>query len=155
MEELKKDVESVKQLSANKSFLENVNDLSILKTRPVNRQHQHAGHAQPTAPQPHQHPHPHPPTLTYSQHQSLPFSTTSTSTSAPASTTTDVHSNRTTVFEEFSNCAAAARTLSPVYETVAANRSTNSNNSGLIKAAAEETASALASSVQIIQSSRG
>lgn len=37
MEELKKDVESVKQLSAHKSFLENVNDLSILKTRPVSR----------------------------------------------------------------------------------------------------------------------
>lgn len=37
MEELKKDVQSVKQLSANKSFLENVNDLSILKTRPVSR----------------------------------------------------------------------------------------------------------------------
>lgn len=45
MEELKKDVESVKQLSAHKSFLENVNDLSILKTRPVSRHHQ----------QPHQH----------------------------------------------------------------------------------------------------
>lgn len=46
MEELKKDVESVKQLSAHKSFLENVNDLSILKTRPVSR-HQH--HPQPAA----------------------------------------------------------------------------------------------------------
>lgn len=42
IEELKKDVESVKQLSGHKSFLENVNDLSILKTRPVSR------HQQPT-----------------------------------------------------------------------------------------------------------
>ncbi|XP_055380154.1 homeobox protein B-H2-like [Condylostylus longicornis] len=35
MEELKKDVESVKALSAHKSFLENVNDLSILKKKPM------------------------------------------------------------------------------------------------------------------------
>lgn len=52
MEELKKDVESVKQLSAHKSFLENVNDLSILKTRPVSRHQQpptaaqHAPHSE-------------------------------------------------------------------------------------------------------------
>lgn len=46
MEELKKDVESVKQLSAHKSFLENVNDLSILKTRPVSRHHQPHPHSQ-------------------------------------------------------------------------------------------------------------
>lgn len=51
MEELKKDVESVKQLSAHKSFLENVNDLSILKTRPVSR------HQQPPTPTALQHPH--------------------------------------------------------------------------------------------------
>lgn len=44
MEELKKDVESVKQLSGHTSFLENVNDLSILKTRPVSR------YQQPTIP---------------------------------------------------------------------------------------------------------
>ncbi|XP_061394346.1 retinal homeobox protein Rx [Musca vetustissima] len=49
MEELKKDVESVKQLSAHKSFLENVNDLSILKTRPVSRHHHQ--------PPPHSHQH--------------------------------------------------------------------------------------------------
>lgn len=33
MEELKKDVETVKVLSAHKSFLENVNDLGILKKK--------------------------------------------------------------------------------------------------------------------------
>ena len=49
MEELKKDVESVKQLSGHKSFLENVNDLSILKTRPVSR---HPPHQQATSPSP-------------------------------------------------------------------------------------------------------
>lgn len=53
MEELKKDVESVKQLSAHKSFLENVNDLSILKTRPVSRYHhdRHQQHQQQQQPQ--------------------------------------------------------------------------------------------------------
>ncbi|KAJ8941765.1 hypothetical protein NQ318_006422 [Aromia moschata] len=35
MEELKKDVESAKILSAHKSFLENVTDLGILKKKPV------------------------------------------------------------------------------------------------------------------------
>lgn len=33
MEELKKDVETVKVLSAHKSFLENVNDMNILKKK--------------------------------------------------------------------------------------------------------------------------
>lgn len=33
IEELKKDVESVKVLTAHKSFLENVNDMSILKKK--------------------------------------------------------------------------------------------------------------------------
>lgn len=40
MEELKKDVESVKVLSAHKSFLENVNDLGILKKKTI---HDHTG----------------------------------------------------------------------------------------------------------------
>ncbi|KAI8129960.1 Transcription factor LBX1 [Lucilia cuprina] len=53
MEELKKDVESVKQLSAHKSFLENVNDLSILKTRPVSRHQQPPSSTAPTQPTPH------------------------------------------------------------------------------------------------------
>lgn len=35
MEELKKDVETVKVLTAHKSFLENVNDLGILKKKPI------------------------------------------------------------------------------------------------------------------------
>ncbi|CAD7089954.1 unnamed protein product [Hermetia illucens] len=35
MEELKKDVESVKALSAHKSFLENVSDFTILKKKPI------------------------------------------------------------------------------------------------------------------------
>ena len=35
MEELKKDVETVKVLSVHKSFLENVNDLGILKKKTV------------------------------------------------------------------------------------------------------------------------
>lgn len=35
MEELKKDVETVKVLSAHKSFLENVNDLGILKKKTI------------------------------------------------------------------------------------------------------------------------
>lgn len=35
MEELKKDVESVKLLTAHKSFLENVNDMNILKKKIV------------------------------------------------------------------------------------------------------------------------
>ena len=35
IEELKKDVESVKVLTAHKSFLENVNDMSILKKKIV------------------------------------------------------------------------------------------------------------------------
>lgn len=35
MEELKKDVESVKVLTAHKSFLENVNDLGILKKKAI------------------------------------------------------------------------------------------------------------------------
>lgn len=35
MEELKKDVETVKVLSVHKSFLENVNDLGILKKKSV------------------------------------------------------------------------------------------------------------------------
>lgn len=33
MEELKKDVETVKVLSAHKTFLENVNDMNILKKK--------------------------------------------------------------------------------------------------------------------------
>ena len=33
MEELKKDVETVKVLTAHKSFLENVNDMNILKKK--------------------------------------------------------------------------------------------------------------------------
>jgi len=33
MEELKKDVESVKVLTANKSFLESVNDMNLLKKK--------------------------------------------------------------------------------------------------------------------------
>ncbi|XP_037954761.1 homeobox protein GBX-2 isoform X2 [Teleopsis dalmanni] len=53
MEELKKDVESVKQLSAHKSFLENVNDLSILKTRPVSRHQQPQPYTQPIHPTAH------------------------------------------------------------------------------------------------------
>lgn len=39
MEELKKDVESVKILTAHKSFLENVNDLNILKKKVVHEHH--------------------------------------------------------------------------------------------------------------------
>lgn len=35
MEELKKDVESAKVLSAHKTFLENVNDLGILKKKAI------------------------------------------------------------------------------------------------------------------------
>lgn len=35
MEELKKDVETVKVLTAHKSFLENVNDISILKKKQI------------------------------------------------------------------------------------------------------------------------
>lgn len=35
MEELKKDVESVKVLTAHKSFLENVTDMGILKKKPI------------------------------------------------------------------------------------------------------------------------
>lgn len=35
MEELKKDVESAKVLSAHKTFLENVNDLGILKKKTI------------------------------------------------------------------------------------------------------------------------
>lgn len=35
MEELKKDVESVKVLTAHKSFLENVTDLGILKKKAI------------------------------------------------------------------------------------------------------------------------
>lgn len=35
IEELKKDFDSVKVFSAHKSFLENVNDLSILKKKPM------------------------------------------------------------------------------------------------------------------------
>lgn len=35
IEELKKDFDSVKVFSAHKSFLENVNDLSILKKKPI------------------------------------------------------------------------------------------------------------------------
>lgn len=35
MEELKKDVESAKVLTAHKSFLENVNDLGILKKKTI------------------------------------------------------------------------------------------------------------------------
>lgn len=35
MEELKKDVETVKIMTTQKSFLENVNDLSILKRKPA------------------------------------------------------------------------------------------------------------------------
>lgn len=35
MEEMKKDVESVKILTTHKSFLENVNDLGILKKKPM------------------------------------------------------------------------------------------------------------------------
>lgn len=38
MEELKKDVETVKVLSVHKSFLENVNDLGILKKKPVHEE---------------------------------------------------------------------------------------------------------------------
>lgn len=41
MEELKKDVESVKVLSAHKSFLENVTDLGILKKKSI---HDHDDH---------------------------------------------------------------------------------------------------------------
>uniref|UniRef100_A0A1A9WV89 Homeobox domain-containing protein n=1 Tax=Glossina brevipalpis TaxID=37001 RepID=A0A1A9WV89_9MUSC len=55
MEELKKDVESVKQLSAHKSFLENVNDLSILKKRPVSRYHHDNQQNQLQQPQQQQH----------------------------------------------------------------------------------------------------
>lgn len=36
MEELKKDVETVKVLTAHKSFLENVNDMNILKKKTSN-----------------------------------------------------------------------------------------------------------------------
>lgn len=36
MEELKKDVETVKVLTAHKSFLENVNDMNILKKKATN-----------------------------------------------------------------------------------------------------------------------
>jgi homeobox protein LBX len=35
MEELKKDVESVNILTSNKSFLENVNDMNILRKKSV------------------------------------------------------------------------------------------------------------------------
>lgn len=35
MEELKKDVETVKVLSAHKTFLENVNDMNILKKKQI------------------------------------------------------------------------------------------------------------------------
>ncbi|XP_070495327.1 homeobox protein B-H1-like isoform X2 [Chironomus tepperi] len=42
MEELKKDVESVKLLTAHKSFLENVNDMNILKKKIV---HEHVEHS--------------------------------------------------------------------------------------------------------------
>lgn len=35
MEELKKDVETVKVLTAHKTFLENVNDLGILKKKAI------------------------------------------------------------------------------------------------------------------------
>lgn len=38
MEELKKDVETVKVLSVHKSFLENVNDLGILKKKTVHEE---------------------------------------------------------------------------------------------------------------------
>ncbi|XP_073818945.1 ladybird late isoform X2 [Musca autumnalis] len=78
MEELKKDVESVKQLSAHKSFLENVNDLSILKTRPVSRHHQ---------PHPHSHQHTevrH--TAAALTHGNLGTSTGTTAATAPATT---------------------------------------------------------------------
>lgn len=36
MEELKKDVESVKILTTHKSFLENVNDMNILRKKSMN-----------------------------------------------------------------------------------------------------------------------
>ena len=36
IEELKKDVESVKLLTGNKSFLENVNDMNLLRKKSVN-----------------------------------------------------------------------------------------------------------------------
>lgn len=38
MEELKKDVETVKVLSVHKSFLENVNDLGILKKKTIHEE---------------------------------------------------------------------------------------------------------------------
>jgi homeobox protein LBX len=40
MEELKKDVESVKLMTAQKSFLENVNDMNLLKSK-VTHSHDH------------------------------------------------------------------------------------------------------------------
>lgn len=40
MEELKKDVESVKVLTAHKSFLENVNDMNILKKKIIHNHHE-------------------------------------------------------------------------------------------------------------------
>lgn len=43
MEELKKDVETVKVLSAHKSFLENVNDMNLLKKKMI---HDEAGSPQ-------------------------------------------------------------------------------------------------------------
>lgn len=45
MEELKKDVESVKLLTAHKSFLENVNDMNILKKKIVHHEHPKVGHS--------------------------------------------------------------------------------------------------------------
>ena len=41
MEELKKDVESVKLLTTQKSFLENVNDMNLLKSKATNSHNHH------------------------------------------------------------------------------------------------------------------
>ena len=41
MEELKKDVESVKILTTQKSFLENVNDMNLLKSKATNSHNNH------------------------------------------------------------------------------------------------------------------
>ena len=41
MEELKKDVESVKILTTQKSFLENVNDMNLLKSKSTHTQNHH------------------------------------------------------------------------------------------------------------------
>jgi len=41
MEELKKDVESVKLLTTQKSFLENVNDMNLLKSKATSSHNHH------------------------------------------------------------------------------------------------------------------